>query len=60
MRSNWAKLKNAINKMQSELDTVTARVNEAEELIRDLEDMMTEKKKLRWHGKNKLKPKQSN
>ena len=29
MRSNLAELKNAMNEMQSKLDTLTARVNEA-------------------------------
>ena len=31
IRSNQAKFKNAMNEMQSKLDTLTARVNEAEE-----------------------------
>jgi len=31
MRSNLAELKNAMNEMQSKLDTLTTRVNEAEE-----------------------------
>ena len=44
MRSNQAKLKNAMNEMQSKLDTLTARVNKAEERISELEDKMIEKK----------------
>jgi len=37
MRSNQAELKNAMNEMQSKMDTLTARVNEAKEQISDLE-----------------------
>ena len=44
MRCNQAKLKNAMNEMQSQLGALTARVNEAEERISELEDEMIEKK----------------
>ena len=44
MRSNQVELKNAMNEMQSKLDTLTARVNEAEEQISDLEDKLIERK----------------
>ena len=44
MRVNLAEIKNAMNQMQSKLDAVTARVNEAEEWISELEDGMAEEK----------------
>ena len=42
-----------MNEMQSKLDALTARVNEAEERISELEDGMTEKKEKEgtWHKK---------
>ena len=43
MRSNQAELKNAVNEMQSKLDTLTATVNETEERISDLEDKLIER-----------------
>ena len=44
MRSNQAELKNAVHAMQSKLDALTARVNEAEKIINDLEDGLMERK----------------
>jgi len=44
MTSNQAELKIAMNEMQFKLDTLTARVNEAEERISDLQDKLMEKK----------------
>ena len=44
MRVNLAEIKNAMNQMQSKLDALTAKVNEAEERIGELEDGMVEEK----------------
>ena len=44
MRANLAEIKNTINPMQSKLDALTARVNEAEERISELKDGMVEEK----------------
>ena len=44
MRANLAEIKNAVNQMQSKLGALTARVNEAEERISELEDGMVEEK----------------
>ena len=44
MRTNLAELKNAMHEMQSKLDALPARVNEAEERISELVDEMIEKK----------------
>ena len=44
MRANVAEIKNAVNQMQSQLDALTARVNEAEERSSELEDGMVEEK----------------
>ena len=44
MRTNLAEIKNAMNQMQSKLDGLTARVNEAEERISELEYGMLEEK----------------
>ena len=44
MRANLEEIKNAMNQMQSKLDALMARVNEAEERISELEDDMIEKK----------------
>ena len=44
MRANLAEIKNAMNQMQSKPDVLTARVNEAEEQISELEDGMVEEK----------------
>ena len=42
MGSNQAELKNVVNEMQSKQDTLTVRVNEAEEQISEIEDKMIE------------------
>lgn len=42
MGSNQAELKNVVNEMQSRQDTLTVRVNEAEEQISEIEDKMIE------------------
>ena len=44
MRENLAEIKNAMNQMQSKLDALMARVNEAKEQISELEDGMVEEK----------------
>ena len=44
LRVDLAEHKNATNEIQSNLDTLTARVNEAEDQISDLEDKLIEKK----------------
>ena len=44
MRANLPEIKNAMNQMQSKLDALMARVNEAEERISELEDGMVEEK----------------
>ena len=44
MRANLAEIKTAMNQMQSKLDALIGRVNEAEESISELEDGMIEKK----------------
>ena len=44
MSVNLAEIKNAMNQMQSKLDALIARVNEAEERISELEDGMVEEK----------------
>ena len=44
MRSNQAKIKNTVTEMQSKLDALTARVNEAEERITNIEDKLMGRK----------------
>ena len=44
MRANLADIKNFMSQMQSKLEDLMARVNEAEERISDLEDGMVEEK----------------
>ena len=44
MRANLAEIKNAVNQMQSKLEALTTRVNEAEERISELEDGLVEEK----------------
>ena len=46
MRSNQGEHTNAMNEMQSKLNILIARVNEAEEKITDLEDKLMERKKV--------------
>ena len=41
---NLAEIKNAMNQMQSKLDALMTRVNEAEEHISELEDGLVEEK----------------
>ena len=57
MRVNLAEIKNVMNQMQSKLDVLTAKVNEAEERISELEDgMVKEKVKTEtWLEKSNLK-----
>ena len=43
IKSNQAKIKNALTEMQCKLDALTARVNEAEERVSDREDKMMER-----------------
>ena len=44
MRVNLAEIKNSMSQMQSKLEALTARVNEAEERISELEDGLVEEK----------------
>ena len=44
MRANLAEIKNSMNQMQSKLDALMARVNEAEECIGESEDGLVEEK----------------
>ena len=44
LKSNQTEIKNALTEMQFKMGTLTARVNEAEERIRDIEDKMLEGK----------------
>ena len=57
MRANLAEIKNSMNQMQSKLDALTARVNEAEEHIGELEDALVEEKAKAetWTKKSNLK-----
>ena len=55
MRGNLVEIKDAMSQIQSKLDSLTARVNEAEERISELEDGMVEEK-----VKQKLGSKKSN
>lgn len=43
IKSNQAKIKNALNEMQSKMDALTLRANDAEERVSDIEDKMVEK-----------------
>ena len=40
LRPNQAKIENRLNEMQSKLDVLTARVNEVEETVSDIEDKL--------------------
>lgn len=44
LRSNQAAIKNTLTEMQSKLDAVTARFNEVEGTVSDIEDKLTERK----------------
>ena len=44
IKSNRVKIKKAISEVQSKMEALTARINEAEERISDIEDQMTENK----------------
>ena len=55
MRVNLAKIKNVRNQKQSKLDALTARVNEAEKRITELEDEMIEKKETEEAWEKQLK-----
>ena len=44
MRANLAEIKNSMSQMQSKLEALMARVNEAEERISELEDGLVEEK----------------
>ena len=43
LKATWEEVKNAINEMQPNLNTLTARVTEAEVRISDLEDKQRER-----------------
>ena len=45
MRVNLTEIKNSMSQMQSKLEALTARVNEAEECISELEDGLVEEKR---------------
>ena len=53
MRINLVEIENSMNEMQSKLDALTARVNEAEEQSSELEDEIIERKErgVTWGGK---------
>ena len=51
-RYNQAEIKNTLTKMQSKLDALTARVNEVEERVSDIEDKLMVRRKLRKKEKN--------
>ena len=57
MRTNLAEIKNAMKQMEAKLEALTARVNEAEEQISELEDGMVEEKVKTetWLKKSNLK-----
>ena len=44
MRANLTEIKNSMSQMQSKLEALTARVNESEECISELEDGLVEEK----------------
>ena len=44
MRVNLTEIKNSMNQMQSKLEALMTRVNEAEECISELEDGLVEEK----------------
>ena len=56
MRVDLGELKNAINEIQSNLDTLTVKVNESEEWISNLEDKLIEKKEQEesWYKQLKI------
>ena len=54
MRCNQAEIKNALTKMQSKLDVLTARVNEAEERVSDMENILMERKEAEKKGEKQL------
>ena len=53
---NLAGIKNSMSQMQSKLEALTARVNEAEELISKLEDGLVEEKARIESGLKKIHP----
>ena len=55
MSVNLAEIKNAMTQLQSKLDALTVRVNEAEERISEMEDQMVEEKlKQKLGSKNQI------
>ena len=54
MRANLGEFKNSMNQMQSKLETLMARMNEAEECISELEDGLVEEKAKRESGLKKI------
>ena len=55
MGSHQAELKNVVNEMQSKQDTLTVRVNEAEERISEIEDKMTEEMEIEEAWEKQIK-----
>lgn len=55
MRSNHAIIKNTLTEMQSKLDALTARVNEAEGRLSDIEDKLMKRKEDKENTENKLR-----
>jgi len=47
LKSNQVEIKKATNEVQSKMEALTARINEAEEKISDIEDQMWRIKKMR-------------
>ena len=56
MRASLAEIKNAMNQMQSKLDALMTRVNEAGEQISELEDGMVEVKEKTETWLKKIQP----
>ena len=52
-RSNQATIKNKLNEMQSKLEVLTARVNEVEERVSDIEGKLMARKEAEEKEKNK-------
>ena len=54
-RSNQAEIKNQLNDMQSKLEVLTMRVNEAEEWVSDIEDKLMARKEAEEKREKELK-----
>lgn len=52
LKANQAKIKNAITEMQSQMEALTVRINEAEESVSDTEHRMMKIRKLKRRDKD--------